>query len=79
MPRSARVLISGCCSDALAVARRRTASGSWCRSLGGGPKAQIDGCGAEVRAHYANYARVELAAFDAAVTDWELHRSFERL
>jgi glutamine synthetase len=35
--------------------------------------------GAEVRAHYANYARVELAAFDAAVTDWELHRSFERL
>jgi glutamine synthetase len=35
--------------------------------------------GAEVRAHYANYARVELAAFDAAVTDWELQRSFERL
>jgi glutamine synthetase len=35
--------------------------------------------GAEVREHYANYARVELAAFDAAVTDWELQRSFERL
>ena len=35
--------------------------------------------GAEVRAHYANYARVELAAFDSAVTDWELQRSFERL
>ena len=34
---------------------------------------------AEVRAHYANYARVELAAFDSAVTDWELQRSFERL
>jgi glutamine synthetase len=35
--------------------------------------------GAEVRDHYANYARVELTAFDAAVTDWELRRSFERL
>ena len=29
--------------------------------------------------HYANYARVELAAYDAAVTDWELRRCFERL
>jgi glutamine synthetase len=29
--------------------------------------------------HYANTARVELAAFDAAVTDWELIRSFERM
>ena len=28
--------------------------------------------------HYANAARVELAAFDAAVTDWELVRNFER-
>jgi glutamine synthetase len=35
--------------------------------------------GAEVVAHYANYARVELAAYDAAVTDWELRRCFERL
>ena len=35
--------------------------------------------GTEVVAHYANYARVELAAFDAAVTDWELQRGFERL
>ena len=35
--------------------------------------------GAEVVEHYANYARVELAAYDAAVTDWELQRSFERL
>jgi glutamine synthetase len=35
--------------------------------------------GAEVVDHYANYARVELAAFDAAVTDWELRRAFERL
>jgi glutamine synthetase len=29
--------------------------------------------------HYVNTARVELAAFDAAVTDWELVRSFERM
>ncbi|MEU4479593.1 glutamine synthetase family protein [Micromonospora sp. NPDC023966] len=35
--------------------------------------------GAEVVAHYANNARVELTAFDAAVTDWELIRGFERL
>ncbi|MEU3401487.1 glutamine synthetase family protein [Streptomyces filamentosus] len=35
--------------------------------------------GAETVAHYRNMARVELAAFDAAVTDWELRRSFERL
>jgi glutamine synthetase len=35
--------------------------------------------GDEVVEHYANYARVELAAYDAAVTDWELRRGFERL
>ena len=35
--------------------------------------------GADVVEHYANYARVELAAYDAAVTDWELRRGFERL
>ncbi|MFB9184579.1 glutamine synthetase family protein [Dactylosporangium sucinum] len=35
--------------------------------------------GDEVVEHYANNARVELAAFDAAVTDWELLRGFERL
>jgi glutamine synthetase len=34
--------------------------------------------GPEVISHYANYARVELAAYDAAVTDWELRRCFER-
>jgi glutamine synthetase len=38
-----------------------------------------DAFGGDVVAHYANNARVELAAFDAAVTDWELHRGFERL
>ncbi len=35
--------------------------------------------GAEVVDHYVNYAGVELAAYDAAVTDWELRRCFERL
>jgi glutamine synthetase len=35
--------------------------------------------GEDVVAHYANMARVELAAFDAAVTDWERVRGFERL
>jgi glutamine synthetase len=38
-----------------------------------------DAFGAEVVDHYANMARVELAAFDAAVTDWERYRGFERL
>ncbi|GLI01687.1 glutamine synthetase family protein [Phytohabitans aurantiacus] len=42
------------------------------------PVAQ-DAFGAEVVGHYANNARVELAAFDAAVTDWEMFRGFERL
>ncbi|MEU9190719.1 glutamine synthetase family protein [Streptomyces sp. NPDC048484] len=35
--------------------------------------------GDEVVAHYRNMARVELDAFDAVVTDWELRRSFERM
>ena len=35
--------------------------------------------GTEVVEHYANYARVELTAYEAAVTDWELRRCFERL
>jgi len=30
-------------------------------------------------AHYANAARVEIAAFDSAVTDWEKARNFERI
>jgi glutamine synthetase len=44
-------------------------------------------CSAVVRAllgddvvdHYTNMADVEIAAFGAAVTDWELRRSFERM
>jgi glutamine synthetase len=35
--------------------------------------------GDEVVDHYLNAARIELAAFDAAVTDWEKVRGFERL
>ena len=35
--------------------------------------------GQEVVDHYLNNARVELEAFDAVVTDWELYRGFERL
>jgi len=35
--------------------------------------------GDEVIAHYANAARVEIAAFDSAVTDWEKARNFERI
>ena len=35
--------------------------------------------GDEVVDHYLNNARVEIDAFDAAVTDWERYRGFERL
>lgn len=35
--------------------------------------------GDEVVEHYLNAARVEIEAFDAAVTDWERVRGFERL
>lgn len=35
--------------------------------------------GDDVVAHYLNAARVEVAAFDSAVTDWERIRGFERL
>ena len=35
--------------------------------------------GPEVVAHYLNNAHVELTAFEAAVTDWERVRGFERL
>mgnify|MGYP001082648246 CR=1 FL=1 len=35
--------------------------------------------GDEVVDHYVHAARVEVAAFDSAVTDWERVRGFERL
>jgi glutamine synthetase len=39
----------------------------------------LEAFGEDVVAHYGNTARVELTAFDAAVTDWELIRGFERM
>jgi glutamine synthetase len=44
-----------------------------------GSKIAADAFGDDVVGHYANAARVELAAYDAAVTDWERFRGFERL
>ncbi|MFI9588783.1 glutamine synthetase family protein [Nonomuraea sp. NPDC052265] len=44
-----------------------------------GSKLARESFGDDVVEHYANNARVELAAFDAAVTDWELFRGFERM
>ena len=38
-----------------------------------------DVLGDEVVDHYTNMADVELTSFDAAVTDWELRRGFERM
>ncbi len=35
--------------------------------------------GDEVVDHYTHAARIEVAAFNAAVTDWERYRGFERL
>jgi len=35
--------------------------------------------GAEVHEHYAHFYRMEVAAFDKAVTDWERQRYFERI
>ncbi|MFI8436387.1 glutamine synthetase family protein [Streptomyces sp. NPDC079020] len=52
----------------------REAAGLWERS-----EVARAAFGDEVVGHYRNMARVELEAFDAAVTDWELRRSFERL
>ena len=35
--------------------------------------------GEAIVAHYLNNAKVELAAFESTVTDWERARGFERL
>jgi glutamine synthetase len=42
-------------------------------------KVARDAFGDEVVDHYAHAARVEVAAFNAAITDWERYRGFERL
>ena len=39
----------------------------------------IDTFGKDVVEHYAHAGRIELAAYDGAVTDWERRRGFERL
>jgi glutamine synthetase len=49
------------------------------RELFAGSQVARTAFGDEVVAHYLNNADVELAAFDAAVTDWERYRGFERL
>ncbi|MFF4343668.1 glutamine synthetase family protein [Kitasatospora sp. NPDC001540] len=42
-------------------------------------EAATEAFGKDVVRHYAHAGRVELAAYDAAVTDWERRRGFERL
>ena len=49
------------------------------RDLFAGSQIAGSAFGPEVVAHYVNAADVELAAFEAAVTDWERIRGFERL
>ena len=44
-----------------------------------GSRVAREAFGDEVVEHYLNAARVELDAFESAVTDWELRRGFERL
>jgi glutamine synthetase len=49
------------------------------RELFANSEAAREAFGEEVVEHYLNMARVEIEAFEAAVTDWERYRSFERL
>ena len=49
------------------------------RELFAGSEAAREAFGTEVVEHYLNAARVEIEAFEAAVTDWERYRTFERL
>jgi glutamine synthetase len=49
------------------------------RELFAGSDVAREAFGDEVVAHYLNNADVEIAEFDAAVTDWERYRGFERL
>jgi glutamine synthetase len=49
------------------------------RALFGASDVAKGAFGEEVVDHYLNYARVELEAFEAFVTDWERVRGFERL
>jgi glutamine synthetase len=49
------------------------------RDLFGASAIAREAFGQEVVDHYLNNARIELEAYDAAVTDWERFRGFERL
>jgi glutamine synthetase len=49
------------------------------RELFAGSAVAREAFGQEVVDHYLNAARIELKAFEAAVTDWERFRGFERL
>ena len=49
------------------------------RDLFAGSEVARAAFGDEVVEHYLNSARVEIEAFEAAVTDWERYRNFERL
>ena len=49
------------------------------QDLFAGSEAARTAFGDEVVDHYLNMARVEIEAFEAAVTDWERYRNFERL
>jgi glutamine synthetase len=49
------------------------------RDLFAGSDVAREAFGDEVVNHYLNYADVELAAYNRAVTDWERFRGFERL
>jgi glutamine synthetase len=49
------------------------------RDLFAGSQVAREAFGEEVVEHYLNAARVELDAFESAVTDWERFRGFERL
>lgn len=52
---------------------------SQARELFAGCGMALEAFGANVVEHYLHMARVELDAFEAAVTDWERYRGFERL
>jgi glutamine synthetase len=49
------------------------------RDLFGASRVAREAFGGEVVDHYLNRARIEIEAFEAAVTDWERFRGFERL
>ena len=49
------------------------------RELFAGSEVARAAFGEEVVEHYLNMAKVEIEAFEAAVTDWERYRNFERL